>query len=97
MLWAVENGITQGVSNTEFAPDATVTRGQTVTFLYRAAGKPAVSGIVPFTDVKPGKYYYKAVKWAVANGITTGVSETEFAPDGGCTRGQIVTFLYRAR
>lgn len=96
MLWAVENGITQGVSNTEFAPNAMVTRGQTVTFLYRAAGKPAVSGSMPFIDVKPGKYYYKAVKWAVAHEITTGMSATEFAPESVCSRAQIVTFLYRA-
>ncbi len=97
VLWAVENGITNGVSSTTFAPNDKVTRGQVVTFLYRNAKEPSVSGKMPFTDVPSGEYYYKAVLWAVANEITTGVSATEFAPGVECTRGQIVTFLYRAR
>lgn len=96
VLWAVEKGITNGVSATEFAPNATCTRGQVVTFLWRAKGKPSVSGTNPFTDVKAGEYYTEAVVWAVKNGITTGMSATTFAPNNNCTRGQIVTFLYRA-
>ena len=97
VIWAVEKGITNGVSATEFAPNDTVTRGQVATFLYRYAGEPEVNVSMPFSDVASGEYYYKAVLWAVANEITTGVSATEFAPKAGCTRGQIVTFLYRAR
>ena len=96
VLWAVENGITNGMSATEFMPNATVTRGQTVTFLWRAAGAEAVEGENSFVDVETGAYYYDAVLWAVENGITNGMSETSFAPANGCTRGQIVTFLYRA-
>ena len=97
VIWAVEKGITNGVSAMEFAPNDTVTRGQVATFLYRYAGEPEVNVSMPFSDVASGEYYYKAVLWAVANEITTGVSATEFAPKAGCTRGQIVTFLYRAR
>ena len=97
MLWALEEGITTGISETEFAPNATVTRGQVVTFLYRAAGEPVVSGEMAFTDVEAADYYYNAVLWAVEKGVTTGVTTTEFAPKDECTRGQIVTFLYRAR
>ena len=95
VLWAVENGVTTGVSETEFAPDAPCTRDQVVTFLWRAAGKPAAEGANPFTDVAEGSFYADAVVWAVANNITTGVSATEFAPADGCTRGQVVTFLWR--
>ena len=94
--WAVENGITTGVGSNRFDPDGYCTRGQVVTFLWRAAGKPAVSSNVSFTDVKPGAYYYEAVKWAVENGITQGVGGNKFDPDGLCTRGQVVTFLHRA-
>ena len=97
VLWAVEKGITYGVSATEFAPEEPVTRGQVVTFLYRYAGEPGVSNKITFTDVAEGEYYYNAVLWALGTGITNGVSATEFAPKEGCTRGQIVTFLYRAR
>ena len=97
MLWALEEGITTGMSETEFAPNATVTRGQVVTFLYRAAGEPVVNGEMAFTDVEAADYYYNAVLWAVEKGVTTGVTTTEFAPKDECTRGQIVTFLYRAR
>ena len=96
VLWAVENGITNGLDATTFGPNATVNRGQTVTFLYRAAGEPFAAGENPFTDVVADSYYYDAVLWAVANEVTTGMSETSFAPNASCTRGQIVTFLYRA-
>ena len=96
--WAVEKGITTGVSATEFAPHATCTRGQVVTFLYRAAGEPEVAeGTTnPFTDVAKDAYYYNAVLWAVAEGITTGMTETTFGPDGECKREHVVTFQYRA-
>lgn len=96
VLWAVENGITNGASATTFAPDATVERGQVVTFLWRAADKLASQADNHFTDLKDGAYYTDAVLWAVEKGITTGTSATTFAPEAGCTRGQIVTFLYRA-
>lgn len=95
VLWAVENGITAGTTATAFSPDATVTRGQTVTFLHRAAGT-AGTGSNPFTDVADSAYYAGAVQWALARGITSGTSATTFSPDDPCTRAQIVTFLYRA-
>ncbi len=94
--WAVENEITTGVGNNRFDPNGQCTRGQVVTFLWRAAGKPIVSANVSFSDVQPGSFYYEAVKWAVANGITTGVGGNRFAPNDTCTRGQVVTFLHRA-
>ena len=94
VLWAVKEGITSGTSATTFAPDMTVTRGQTVTFLYRAAGAPAVSG-GSFADVAADAYYADAVAWAVKEGITSGTGGNSFSPDAACTRGQIVTFLYR--
>ena len=94
--WAVSKGITSGTSATTFAPDMTVTRAQTVTFLYRAAGTPAVTG-GSFADVNANAYYADAVAWAVAEGITSGTSATTFSPDAACTRAQIVTFLYRAQ
>ena len=94
--WAVENEITTGVGNNRFDPNGQCTRGQVVTFLWRAAGKPTVSANVSFSDVQPGAFYYEAVKWAVANGITTGVGGNRFAPNDSCTRGQVVTFLFRA-
>ena len=97
VLWAVEKGVTSGTSATTFSPDATVTRGQTVTFLYRNAGSPDVTGTMPFTDVEADAYYAKAVLWAVQQKITTGTSETTFSPANDCTRGQIVTFLYRVQ
>ena len=96
VLWAVENKITDGDSPTKFAPDETCTRGQIVTFIWRVAGEPKSTGGNPFTDVKRNAYYAEAVKWAAENGITDGVSPTKFAPDDPCTRGQIVTFLWRA-
>ena len=94
VLWAVENGITSGTSATTFSPDATVTRGQTVTFLWRNAGSPAASG-GSFADVAPDAYYAPAVAWAAREGITGGTSATTFSPDNACTRAQIVTFLWR--
>ena len=95
VLWAVENKVTAGVSATQFAPDEECTRGQIMTFIHRAAGSPSVSGNNPFRDVKTGDYFYRPVLWAVKNNITNGISATEFGPDNSCTRGQIVTFLYR--
>lgn len=95
VLWAVEKGITKGTSKTTFGPDNTVTRAQTVTFLWRMEGEPKVSTDNPFKDIKSGQYYSDAVLWAVKNGITYGTSKTTFAPNEFCTRGQIVTFLYR--
>ncbi len=97
VLWAVDAGITTGVSATEFAPEETCTRGQVVTFLWRAAGCPEPETTEnPFTDVKEGTYCYKAVLWAVENGVTTGCTADKFRPDYPCTRGQVVTFLWRA-
>ena len=97
VAWAVEQGITKGTSETAFSPDATCTRGQIVTFLYRFKKSPAAEKAEsPFTDLKPGAFYEDAVAWAVANKVTNGVSATAFAPDATCTRGQVVTFLYRA-
>ena len=96
VLWAAENGITGGVDDAHFAPNATCTRAQAVTFLWRAAGSPAPkSSETPFEDVAAGSYYYDAVLWAVTNGITDGTSATTFSPAANCTRAQIVTFLYR--
>lgn len=92
--WAVENGITQGMSGTTFAPNATVTRSQTVTFLWRTANQPGASAS-SFADVSSGAYYADAVAWAVSQGITQGTTATTFSPGNPCTRGQIVTFLYR--
>ena len=94
VLWAYENGITKGTSDTEFSPNATVTRGQTVTFLYRLTGEKT-NGNNPFTDVMTGDYYYDSVLWAYENDITSGTSDTTFSPNDNCLRGQIVTFLYR--
>ncbi|MBQ1252233.1 MAG: S-layer homology domain-containing protein [Firmicutes bacterium] len=97
VLWAVEKGITNGMAPTTFAPDNDCTRGQIVTFLWRAYGCPAPSEKVnPFTDVKSTDYYYDAVLWAVGEGITTGMTATTFGPDLTCTRAQAVTFLWRA-
>ena len=95
--WAVENGITTGVGNDLFAPEQPCTRAQIVTFLWRAAGSPEPKGTAAgMTDVVSGSYYEKAVAWAIENGITTGTTATTFSPDATCTRGQSVTFLYRA-
>ena len=95
--WAVAKGITKGTDTTHFSPNATCTRGQVVTFMYRAAGEPAVGGSNGFVDVAAGSYCYNAVQWAVANGITKGTDATHFSPNATCTRGQVVTFLYRAQ
>ena len=95
VLWAVENGITSGISADAFAPDAMVTRAQTVTFLYRAAGSPAAASGSSFSDVRGDAYYADAVSWAVEKGITSGTAAAAFSPDADCTRAQIVTFLYR--
>ena len=97
VLWAVEKGITTGTGTNTFSPKRECTRGEVVTFLWRAAGKPEPTTTVnPFTDVEDS-FYYKAVLWAVENGITTGTSKTTFAPKRVCTRGEVVTFLYRDR
>ncbi len=96
VLWAVEKGVTNGVSDTLFGPDQACTRAQIVTFLWRAAGSPEPTAAGGFTDVPADAYYAKAVAWAVENGITTGVAEGLFAPDATCTRAQSVTFLFRA-
>ena len=94
--WAVKSGVTNGLSDTMFGPYESCTRAQIVTFLWRAAGSPEPKTASSFTDVSASAYYAKAVAWAVENGITNGMTETTFAPDATCTRGQSVTFLYRA-
>ena len=94
--WAVDKGITNGLSDTMFGPYESCTRAQIVTFLWRAAGSPEPKTASSFTDVPANAYYAKAVAWAVENGVTNGMTETTFAPDATCTRGQSVTFLYRA-
>ena len=102
VLWAVENGITKGTSDTTFSPNQNCSRGQIVAFLYRCEPIKG-SGMQdawmfqnPFTDVDTGSYYGEAVMWAIANGITSGTSNTTFSPDDFCTRAQIVTFLWRS-
>ena len=94
--WAVDKGITNGLSDTMFGPYESCTRAQIVTFLWRAAGSPEPKTASSFTDVPANAYYAKAVAWAVENGITNGMTATMFAPDATCTRGQSVTFLHRA-
>ena len=96
VLWAVENGIAKGTSETTFGPNASCTRAQIVTFLYRAFGTPA-GGDAAFADTTPNAYYAEAVRWAVATGVTTGTSNTTFSPNADCTRAQIVTFLWRCK
>ena len=95
VLWAIEKGIVKGTSPTTFSPSATVTRSQSMTFLWRAAGETTSISANPFADVSKDAYYYNAVLWAVEKDITKGTSDTAFSPDGGCTRAQIITFLYR--
>ena len=96
VLWAVEKGVVAGMTETTFAPDAPATRAQMVTFLWRNAGSPEPKTTEnPFTDVKEGTYYYKAVLWAYENGITAGVTKTLFAPDKTCNRAEAVSFLFR--
>jgi len=95
--WAVQNGVTDGKTDTLFAPSDTCTRAETVTFLWRAMGSPAPTGTAcPFTDVSTEAYYYKAVLWAVEKDITDGTSATTFSPDATVTRAQVVTFQWRA-
>ena len=96
VLWAMEQGITKGTSDTAFSPDATCTRAQIVTFLWRANGSPAVSGNSAFTDVAADAYYAAAVTWAEKNGVTGGIGGGLFGSNNNCTRAQIVTFLYRS-
>ena len=95
VAWAIENGITAGTGNGRFSPDDACTRAQSVTFLWRALGS-AAGHQADFADVPAGSYYESAVAWAAASGVTTGIGGGLFAPDSGCTRAQIVTFLYRA-
>lgn len=95
VLWAVENGITKGTSDTAFSPDEVVTRAQTVTFLHRMAGSPAAAANSSFQDVDADAYYSAAVQWAVEQGITQGTSATTFSANDACDRAQVVTFLYR--
>ncbi len=97
VAWAVEKDITKGMSATSFAPNDTCTHGQIVTFLWRFKGSPPpMKEQTDFTDVNPKAFYAKAVAWAVENKVTNGMTKTTFAPNATCTRGQIVTFLYRA-
>ena len=95
VLWAVENGITKGTSDTTFTPNAKCTRAQIVTFLWRSQKSPASDSVNPFTDVAADAYYANAVLWAAENGVTSGTTATTFSPSDNCTRAQIVTFLYR--
>ena len=95
VAWAVENGITEGTSDTTFAPGTIFTRAQGAALLYRAAGSPAVSGSAAFTDVPADAYYADAAAWAEQKGITGGIGNGLFGPHNNCTRAQIVTFLYR--
>ncbi|MGN8875615.1 S-layer homology domain-containing protein [Pseudoflavonifractor sp. HCP28S3_F10] len=97
VLWAAEKGITGGVDDTHFAPNAPCTRAQIVTFLWRAAGSPVVNYAMNFSDVPADAYYAEAVRWAVSQGITTGTGDgTTFSPDATCTRAQAMTFIYRS-
>ena len=97
VMWAAKEGITSGADATHFLPDALCQRAQVVTFLWRAAGSPEPETTVnPFVDVAEGSYFYKAVLWALEQGITNGVDERHFAPFGNCSRAQVVTFLWRA-
>jgi hypothetical protein len=95
VLWAAEKGITGGTTATTFSPNNVCTRAQVVTFLHRAAGKAEAAKAAALTDVKADAYYADAVAWAVEKNVTGGNTATTFNPNGGCTRGNIVTFLYR--
>ena len=97
VLWAVENGITKGTSDTTFSPNMTCTRAQIVAFLWRSEKSPAAGTANPFADVKSTAYYADAVLWAVKENITKGTTNTTFSPDADCTRAQIVTFLWRCK
>ena len=96
VMWAVENGITTGLDKTHFGPNSECTRAQVAMFLWRAQKQPAAGGNNPFVDISSGQWFYQPVLWAVEVGVTNGLDKTHFAPDKPCTRGQIVTFLYRA-
>ncbi len=96
VMWAMENGVTAGVSATKFGSDLVCTRAQTMTFLWRALGQPKGAGESGFSDVHQTDYFYEAVAWAVEQGVTSGTSATTFSPNAKCTRAQIVTFLYAA-
>lgn len=95
VLWAVENGITKGTSDTTFSPNENCSRAQIVTFLWRSQKSPAAGSVNPFTDVTANVYYANAVLWAVNEDVTKGTSNTTFSPDADCTRAQIVTFIWR--
>ena len=95
VAWALEKGITSGVDAKHFAPGRTVSRAEVITFLYLLAGEKTEAAC-PFTDVPESAYYADAVRWAYAQGVTAGTSETHFSPDAPCTRAQVVTFLYLA-
>ena len=97
VLWAVENGITKGTSDTTFSPNDTCSRAQIVAFLWRSEKSPAAGTANPFADVKSTAYYADAVLWAVKENITKGTTNTTFSPDADCTRAQIVTFLWRCK
>ena len=97
VYWAVDRGITSGTSATTFSPYSPCTRGQVMSFLYKASGSPEVNGANPFTDVKESDYFYKPVLWAVENKITSGTSATTFSPYNTCTRAQVMAFLYKAK
>ncbi len=96
VYWAVENGITNGITATLFGPDGGCTRAQIVTFLWRSQKSPVVNYAMNFSDVDSGAFYAEAVRWAVSENVTAGTSATTFTPNATCTRAQIVTFLYRA-
>ena len=91
----MEQDITNGTSDTTFSPNATCTRAQIVTFLWRSQASPAAGAVNPFADVADNAYYAEAVKWAVLEGVTSGTTATTFSPNDNCTRAQIVTFLWR--
>jgi hypothetical protein len=96
VAWAVENGITSGTSDNTFSPNASCTRAEMMTFLWRAAGSPTASGSVTFSDVSSDAYYAQAIAWAVENGITSGTGDGKFSPNATVTRAESVQFLYRA-
>ena len=97
VYWAVDEGVTNGTSETTFSPDNVCSRAEAVTFIWRALGSPEVGDVTnPFTDIEVGSWYYKAVLWAVDNNVTSGTSATTFSPTMECSRAQIVTFLYKA-
>ena len=96
VLWAKEQGITSGLDDTHFGSTSVCTRAQVVTFLWKAMGGTESQTEVTFTDVQPGDYFYKAVAWAVENGVSSGMGDGTFGSNSQCTRAQVVTFLYAA-